>query len=342
MNYIGERNNRKEGVGTKDWQHVAVALNLKALQGVSNNMSGVKQVRIVYSGKDTENWQGHYGICFVNESIRVKFKNEDGSVGRNSLVKKMKYRRSYTSLPFGTFFNDGMGTLTFFDGISYRQKQNNIADYDLTVTYTLQHKTINDGRHVLKVGETLVKDAVAKVDSTNGFNGNSCYTISWNTESSNEVLVYKLFKTDIKLSNEEVIIYSAIWEEGIVKEKIFWLLKFSSGEYKKLGIGVVEVRNKWVIGNSKFVGDKNTIKGIYLLVEDLKVNVKYQISLGHFAMGTPESIEDSKSENKTIKMRIQSNPKTLLAKKGIEIIDIQAEWEFKADVPLVHCYRVFL
>jgi hypothetical protein len=340
MSSFSDGSNRKEGVGTKDWEYVAVILNLKALQEANNsNMSGVSKVQIVYSGKDAENWQGYYGICFANESIRVKFKNEDGSVGRRSLVKRMKYRRSYTSLPFGTFFNDGMGALTFFDGIPHKQKQNNIADYDITATYTLQHKIIND--NILKSGQILVKDAVVKIDSMKAFNGNTSYSISWKTECSNEVLIHKLFKTDIRLS-EEITIYSAIWEQDI--GNVFWLLKFSNGEYKKLSIGLVEVKNKWMIGNAKFLGSKNTLKGIYLLVEGLKSNVKYQISLGHFAMATPKShwVEDSKSTGKITRLEVQSNPKTLLTKKGKEVIDVQAEWEFEASIPLIHCYRVYL
>lgn len=333
--------NKREDVATEQWKHIAVALKLKKIPNIS-------KVRITYSGKDAEYWQGHYGASFANESIRVKHRSKDGLLGGRSLVSRMKYRRSYTGFPFGTFFNDGMGELVFFDGVPIGQKQNNIADFDLTVTYIFQHKTVCEKTSILKSllkdNETLVKEATAKVDYSKAFNGNSCYSISWDTESGSEVLIHKLFKTDIQVNNEEVTIYSAIYSQDLFKNNVHWLIKLASGDYVRLEAKIVEERNKWLVAKSTLVNMKDTIKGIYLLVKAPKANAKHEISLGHFAMGVAKShwLEPSTGSGKITKLTTIVNPKTLLAAEDRTIVDLQAKWECDANTSLVHCYRVYL
>eukprot|EP00826_Nyctotherus_ovalis_P056450 TRINITY_DN761_c0_g5_i2.p1 TRINITY_DN761_c0_g5~~TRINITY_DN761_c0_g5_i2.p1 ORF type:complete len:190 (-),score=24.41 TRINITY_DN761_c0_g5_i2:230-799(-) len=189
-----------------------------------------------------------------------------------------------------------------------------------------------------------MKEATAKIDYSRAFNGNSCYSISWYTESDSEVLIHKLFKTDIQINHEEITVYSAIYSQDLFKNNVHWLIKLASGDYARLETKMVEEKNKWLVAKSTLANIKDTIKGVYILVRAPKANARHEISLGHFAMGVDKShwLEPNAKPGKITKLITVVNPKTLLAEEEKTIVDVQAEWEFDSSTSLVHCYRVYL
>lgn len=306
---------------------------------------------IVMKGKDVEYWQGNYGTAFCNESVRVF--TTSGSSRTKSLANKLKYRRLYMDLPFGTNFNNGMGKECYFEGIPKAIQANNAADYDLTPTYILQHKSLKkDQCAFLFPDKQLVNKASARVNSSKAYNGYSSYAISWRTTTAKDVLVHKLFKTELLLKGDDVFICSAVWGNNIADAVFYWIFKLSTGQFVKEKADYNNGPNGWKIMNLQlqclkqaFV-EKAKVKGIYIGIVIPRENIQCEVSLGQFGMYEKKMhwIEDTKKlQIEKISFDSFINAKTAKVGKDCAAVDLQLEWNIDPTlVPLISCVKVYM
>jgi len=341
------QNHRNQRIATDNWQNINIHLDLQKHQKTEN-------IKICYSGKDIEYWQGNYGTCFAQETVRISYKGfTGGSVGAKSLVERFKYRRTYSEIPFGTFFNDGMGKRVFIEGNEIITNYNNIADYDINTTYMFQSRLPKNISEIIK-DKNIISGAKVDLCYEKAYNGNTSYSIKWLSNDKNSIFIQKFFKTEFSaLENQDIIIISAINESNVysLDAEIYWVLKLSDGKLLKLRNEIMDAKNGWIIGQTivKYEQIKDLkIKGIYLCVEEMQENTKYELLLSHFGIGytsknyfsTPHEILCMKPLN----CQVFINPKSGYAQYGKIIIDFQVSWEMLSefDQNLLYYFKIYL
>ncbi len=313
--------------------------------------SEVAAIRVVERGKDAEYWQGHFGACFAQEALRVYSAQSSG--GR-SLVKRMKYRRTCRSLPFGTFFNDGMGQRCFFEGTATNKPYNNISDYDLALSYMFQYKSLPTSvTSALFPSHHVVGAVSLNLNKERAYVGNTSYSLIWTTPvaSGASVMIHKLFKTEVKCS-PSMHITGAIWCSVLESARFYWILRIAGGVPEvKLPVVFSAAKNGWALSNIPVQGVATgaVIKGIYLAAETEKRDSRVEVCLGHFGLYDRDlhwlkhDGHEAVSQGKITSVATFANPNSLAAPAGKAIVDLELRWETAAAVRAVLAqYRVYL
>lgn len=311
-------------------------------------------------GKDIEDYVGYYGSRFTFEYVRVIFERPNTEMPR-SMTDRFHYRRGPIDLPFSSNFDLGMGQTYFNEGIGKPIVYNNIADYDINLTYTFHHKVIDPNLIKNLFPDTaLVKDVEINTDSTMAFQGTSSLQLFYKYHNTNELMMHKLYKTELN-AQEDTIISAAIQCSANISE-VYWIFKLSTGKTYAMKYETTEKKNNWIISRQQFTFPiPSIIKGIYIAAKPSSKELYLskargssffyaQINFGHFAIynGKKHFIDPTQVNSvlqvKELKVSTFVNPKTaILQDNNKAAIDVELHWEMDKNLEeIISNYKVFM